>query len=74
MCRIYHYHHYSFFHLDSTYQVLDSGCMNIYQLLAQVRNIQLLALENLAGIFFIFGSMFFLNFKYVSSSISTLVP
>ena len=74
MCRIYHYHHYNFFDFDSTYQGLDSGCMNIYQLLAQVRNIQLLALESLAVSFFIFGSMFFLNFKYVSSSISTLVP
>ena len=70
MCRIYRYHHYSYHAFDSTYQVLDSGYMNIYQLPVQVHNIQLLALE----IFFIFGSMFFLNLKYVSSSISTLVP
>ena len=41
MCHIYRYHHYNFFDFDSTNQVLDSGCMNIYRLLAQVRNIQL---------------------------------
>ena len=58
MCRIYHYHHYNFFGFDSTYQVLDSGCMNIYQLLARVRNIQLLANESLAGSFSFSGVCF----------------
>ena len=58
MCRKYHYHHYNYFAFDSTYQVLDSGCMNIYQLLAQVRNIQLLALESLAASFSFSGVCF----------------
>ena len=74
MCRIYHCHHYIVYAVHSTYQVLDSDYMSIYQLPGQVHNIQLLALESLGCIFFIFGSMFFLNLKYVSSSISTLVP
>ena len=74
MCRIYHYHHYAVLAFDLTYQVLDSGYMSIYQLPDQVHNILLLALESFGCIFFIFGSMFFLNLKYVSSSISTLVP
>ena len=58
MCHIYRYHHYNFFDFDSTYQVLDSGCMNIYRLPAKVRNIRLLALESLAPSFSFSGVCF----------------
>ena len=58
MYRIYHYHHYAVLVFDSTYQVLDSGCMSIYQLPGQVHNIQLLALESLAASFSFSGVCF----------------
>ena len=74
MCRIYHYHHYAGLAFDLIYQVPDNGYMSIYQLLVQVHNIQLLALESLAASFSFSGLCFILNFKYVSSSISTFVP
>ena len=58
MCRIYHYHHYAALAFDLTYQALDNGYMSIYQLPVQVRNIQLLALESLAGSFSFLGVYF----------------
>ena len=58
MCRIYHCHHYAVLAFDSTYQVLDSDYMSIYQLPGQVHNIQLLALESLA-VSFSFSGVYF---------------
>ena len=58
MCHIYLYHHLNYIAFDSTYQGLDSGYMNIYQLLVQVHNIQLLALESLATSFSFSGVCF----------------
>ena len=58
MYRIYHYHHYAVLAFGLTYQVLDNGYMSIYQLLGQVHNIQLLALESLATSFSFSGVCF----------------
>ena len=58
MYRIYHYHHYFCVPANRIYQVRDSGCMNIYQLPVQVRNIRLLALESLAPSFSFSGVYF----------------
>ena len=58
MCRICHYHPYAALAFDLTYQVLGNGYMSIYQLPGQVRNIQLLALESLAGSFSFSGVCF----------------